>query len=220
MSQKVVHNLNNKVQCIINLLWHTVGYTPAGKYFENFKKNWTKISHLHWYAMCAYEVSRQTNIFYGLCKKIKEKSLKKAFFNTKFYLFYTQHKKKYRFFREQLCKHIECWDVCVKFYLRIFWYFKILKTRSICSRVPKHCCIENLLWHMGAYLLLPQEKALWKCKKIPNKNPTLTSRHAMSTFQVSDKQEGFFIIKRLCNNMSILSIYNYIQGQRRFRSIT
>jgi hypothetical protein len=91
---------------------------------------------------------------------------------------------------------IECWDVCVKFYLQIFWYFKILKTRSICSRVPKQCCIENLLWHMGAYLLLPQEKALWKCKKIPNKNPTLTSRHAMSTFQVSDKQEGFLLLSK------------------------
>jgi hypothetical protein len=91
------------------------------KHFEIVKKFRTKISHLRLDILCAdIKFRKKTDFFYSLCKK-KKMSHKQC--NTNFCLFDTWHKK-CQFSMEQLLRHIEYQDICIKFSVQFFWQFK------------------------------------------------------------------------------------------------
>jgi hypothetical protein len=72
--------------------------------------------------LCSSSFAR-SQLFCGLCKKVKVYLLKRLIFSIEFYLFYTRHTIS-RFFMKRLYEHVAREDVRANF---SFQFFEILK---------------------------------------------------------------------------------------------
>ena len=91
---------------------------PLGKTFWKVKKILNKnMARTSRRSMCTQQVSRKNGIFCYLCKKDKKMFCEKPFVSIKICLFYTRHK---WFLLKQLRNHIECPDLRMELFVRIF----------------------------------------------------------------------------------------------------
>ena len=94
--------------------------------------------------MSIRQVTRKTNIFCGLCKKVKLYLVKSIIFITEFCLFYTLHMIS-RFFMKRLCERVASVDVRTKFFVSIFLKFKMFITCISKYREHMHPCSKTPL---------------------------------------------------------------------------